>query len=234
MKRLLLFLLSVCAWAQTGPMLPDGIPFASSGGSTNTFTLVNQTNQFPTSCTPTCNLTVTSTGSGHLLVIQATNQNGGARYLSSVTGGGTWVVPAGCEGVNASAGAVSCAYVLSSSPGTTTFAVTTTTNDGYEFVTYEVSYTPGPISFDTSNATAQSASTNPPGQALTLAGTSELIFQTIALPANGPSGISAPYTNYLNWFNGGFATSFNTSSGTAPTWTWGTSNPNEINAFAFK
>ena len=47
-------------------------------------------------CNPTCTLTITSTGSSHLLVLSAFTETTG-EYISSVSGAGTWVVPTGCE-----------------------------------------------------------------------------------------------------------------------------------------
>src|SRR5574343_953860 len=101
---------------------------SASSVASNTFTLVQQQDVDNAICTsaPTCVFTVTSTGSGNLLVITATQFSGGANYISSISGGGTWVVPTGAnyQMANACCGAVSSGYVLSSTSGTTSITVT--------------------------------------------------------------------------------------------------------------
>ena len=67
-------------------------------------------------CTPTCPaMTLTNTtGTGHLLYLQSANLTASS-YISSVSGGGTWVVPSQCQINLSGQGPLSCAYVLTSS-----------------------------------------------------------------------------------------------------------------------
>lgn len=132
-------------------------------------------------CAPSCSLTVPSTGSGHLLYLEAANSSG--VFLSSVSGGGTWVVPASCQikGGQASGNALSCAYVLSSSSTpVTAINMTMAGNANTMFAFFEVASSSGQFAFDTSGSATNAASLNPSGASLTLSqGATDVVFQSI-------------------------------------------------------
>lgn len=219
--------------------LPQGI-ILGGVSSSNTFTLVQNLGNFCSSST-TCAVTVSSTGSGHLLFLQAGNSSGAADYLSSVSGGGTWVVPSSCQINDSSTGAVSCAYSLSSSSGTTTVNLTFGASSAYSVAFWEYSFTLGSTSLDTcGTGDNTTAATTQSGVALTLSGSSDVLLQATTgnTTIGGPTSISSPYGHLtgpsipLQFFGG--ADSENSSSGTAPTWTWSASNKSVVNACAFK
>ncbi len=207
--------------------------------SGNTFTQT-QTPVF-TSCSSaaTCTLTVTSTGAGHLLVITAIQTSGAADFISSVSGGGTWVVPSGantCQGSNAAVGAVSCAYVLSSSAGTTSVVITWSGTFAAFATFYEVTYSGGSVAVDKQDtAFNSSSSTSQPGPTLSITGTSDAIFQSITLFTGNVTAIDSSYVNFHSYVNfSGSANILNAASGTGPTWTLSASASAFVGAIAFK
>jgi len=142
-------------------------------------------------CAPSCSLAVPATGSGHLLYLEAANTSG--VFLGSVSGGGTWVVPASCQikgGQNAG-NALSCAYALSSSSTpATAINITMAGNANSMLAFYEVASTTGAFAFDTSNTATNAASTSPSGASLSLAqGATDVVFQSI-LVFGGTSSLS--------------------------------------------
>lgn len=152
-----------------------------------TFSLVNYTPTFVSggahkNCSPTCAITIPSTGTGHLLLLVYGNQSGPAA-LSSISGGGTWVIPSGAVTCNAaSSGSLSfgCGYVLSSSSGTTSIVVTLGTNSTTaNFAIYEVSRTSGSFVLDSQNAATHTQTCSVVGLAPTITGTSDVVFQEI-------------------------------------------------------
>lgn len=132
-------------------------------------------------CSPTCSITVPSTTAGNLLFIEASTQVSND-YISSVSGGGTWVVPVACQKQVTSPSTlnVSCAYVLSASGGTTSIAVTMAGSSSATGIgIYEVHRTSGSWALDTDGSTANTASFTPPLQPLTLTGTNDVVFQVM-------------------------------------------------------
>ena len=232
MKRILItaLLLSASAFGQQGILAPI-LQGGTAAGSTHTFTKVQQVTSGSLACSPTCNVTVASTGTGHLLVVLAVSPTTATALLSSISGGGTWVVPTGantCSRGTVAEGGVSCGYVLASTSGTTTVTLTMGVTQTYDVSFWEVSYTgAGPISVDAQNSGASTAAASPPGQALTLAGTSDAIFQNVATSSAQVTAISAPYTDFTNAGANfvGMAQTLNQSSGAAPTWTVSTGTP---------
>lgn len=181
---------SAPAYQLTGPAwyTLNQFAFKSQGGSYSPtaplFTFVNNHTQdasvmlpgrAPTvACSPNCTLTLPNTTStGHLGVLLGWN-NGGAGTISSVTNGGTWVVPTGastCKQTGITTAGLSCAYVLASVSGATTLSVTVSTNGNYQFAYFDVSRTGGSNVLDSQNSNFNSgALTVIPGQALTITG----------------------------------------------------------------
>jgi len=170
----------------------SAIAFKSSAGSftppaAGPMSLVSFVDPDPASglnglnCAPSCSLTVPSTGSGHLLYLEAANTSG--VFLGSVSGGGTWVVPSSCQirGGQSSGNALSCAYVLStSSTPVTAINITMAGNANTMFAFYEVATTSGTFAFDTTNTATNAASTSPSGASLSLSqGVTDVVFQSI-------------------------------------------------------
>lgn len=227
--------------ASLGQSLFFGNNKPASAGS-NTFTFIQQ--KFSACAANPCTVTVTSTGSGHLLVLTATEDSGSARYITSASGGGTWVVPAGCQSLNAASGATSCAYVLSSSSGTTSVSVTYTAGTALHVTFWEYLVSPGTASFGkTGVQNTTSGATPVPGVGLTGLGSSDVIFQWVILSASigGPTAVSGSYIHLLNNAGSstglnysGYASLENSGSGTAPNWTVPTSQQCTAAAITFR
>lgn len=231
MKQFLFILIASCSLLAQGVVLGgNGV----IGGNTKigqtpatggTVTFVASGEGFVTGTTDSFTLPAT-TGSGHILYV-GDGAGGSGGHLSSITGGGTWVIPAGCAVDESIAGfGTSCGYVLSSSSGATTITLNwsgSSMQHIWWYYEYSCSATAG---FDTSGSFDQTSSTNPvTGIALTLGGIKDLIFQMVKTSFDVPSGISAPYGQFNSDSNQlGWATSENTTSGAAPTWTASNTN----------
>jgi hypothetical protein len=208
------------------------------------FSLVNYTSPVGgINCNPTCSLTIPSTGSGHLLYIEAGDIVNS--HIVSINGGGTWVIPSGgnsCQISFSLAGnnALSCGYVLSSTPGTTSLGVTMSGGGATAFAVSEIASASGSFSFDTQGSTTNSASFNPKGQALTLTGTNDVIFQSIFVPGGTSSEnfYPLPYIDGQGhqFFNNeaAQATLLNTASGAAPLWVDQQNQTTVVSGVAFK
>jgi len=203
-----------------------------------TFTLVQHV--FSSACnvsSATCNVTVASTGTGHLILIGMSISN--ADFITSVSGAGTYTVPGGCEGADSTTSSTSCAYNLSSTSGVTTITVTrtSTTTGTWRCEVLELSSTATPFVLDVVGNRDQSTNTTTPaGVTLTLSGSNDVILQT-AQSSTGQTSISinAPYTIETCGANRMcFAWSLNTTSGTAPTWTMASSGHAALGAIAIK
>ena len=194
-------------------------------------------------CTPVCPaMTIPSTGSGHLLFLQSANLTASS-YISSVSGGGTWVVPAGCQINLSGVGPLSCAYVLSSSSGATSVTVTMSSSSVNGFVLYEVSRSSGSFVLDAIGTSQRTASFLPLGQGLTLSGTDDVIFQGIM--DGGGAWPSSPNRYPYYWSNNAYGNNFlaenassamlmDTANGTAPTWYNPQNSVTAVHAVAFK
>lgn len=183
-----------------------------------------------TSCTAgstTCAITVSSTGSGHLLVFYAGVVGGATNNFTitaAATGAGTMVLcpTSSCHVQFASVnGNLDMGYILSSSSGATTLTVTrntSSTNAWWAFVA-EYSYG-GTASIDTEGTrTATSCASPCAGIALTLGGSDDMIAQA-AQGAPNTTAVASPYSAQADITVGlGFAQSINTASGTAASWT---------------
>lgn len=195
-----------------------------------------------TACTTssaTCSVTMTSTGTGNVIVIGFTLVGDINEQIVSVSGGGSYTHPAGCHATD-SAGTFSsdCAYTLASTSGTTSITVTRTdaTTFGWTVAATELSFTAGPVSVDTGTPQVRDQSTNtttPAGVTLTLAGSNDAIYQIIK-GTGTVSAATSPYdvnNDFLT--SSGFATAINTVSGTAPTWTQSSNGKAALSAIAF-
>lgn len=151
-------------------------------------------------CSPTCSLTwPQATAAGHLLFVMASNLNND--HITVASNGGTWVIPSGANTcqifyVQAGNNAFSCAYVLSSTAGATTISVTLNGTSSTGFGIWEIATTNGSFVLDTQDSHVNAASFAPSGQALTLTGTNDVIFQGGFVPG-GAAGVTAYPQTYL-------------------------------------
>jgi len=219
------------------PVVVTSKPPAAAGG---TVTYVKDGEGFCSGCTTNSFSLPATTGSGHILLIGDAGNTSSTVGISSITctgcaGSAAWVTPAGCTGAGTAA-YVSCAYVISSaiiSSVTINWSGSAATHIWW-YYEYSCSAT---ASYDTSGFTNNgNAAANPqPGVALTLSGASYLIFQTAA-EYNALQSISSPYGHFNTdgTIGQGWATSENTTSGTAPNWTLLGANQLIVNALAIK
>jgi hypothetical protein len=255
------------ALQSTSWMAVAGLAFRSTAGTFTTptnFSLVNYSSTYQsnsggslTTCNPTCNITINSTGSGNLLYLQNASADG--RVISSVSdGSNTWVVPTGANTCSQSSGTngISCAYALSSVSGVTTITVTmggNGSNNGFDI--YEVSRTSGTFALDAQGSAARAASTRPLGQSLgsscsgcsgAITGTNDAIF--VAMSASGgPGGVQYFLQAYNNKGSNSFAggntfvinyantgSLFNSTNVAAEIWANDPNNASVVNKVAFK
>jgi len=199
--------------------------------------LVNFTSPQGVNCSPSCSLKIPTTGSGHLLYVESADLTG--NYISSISGGGTWVIPNGantCRIALASTSALSCAYLLSITAGVTSLGVTMTGSANASFTISEVASSAGAFSLDAEGSTTNPPSPNPSGQALTLTGKSDVIFQASFIPG-GSSGVTFyPLTNGFYFMNSEAqqAELLNTTNGAAPMWVNQQFNATTVTGVAFK
>jgi hypothetical protein len=201
--------------------------------------VVNYTAPQGVSCNPSCSLNIPSTGAGHLLYLEAANLT--SSRISSVSAGGTWVIPGGCQITLPSlGGALSCGYVLSSTAGTTSLSVTMTGGTNGSFAVWELASASGSFTFDIQGSATNAASYSPKGVALTLTGTNDVIFQS-AFVNGGTSAVSLYPMPRISgqgtmFFNNEAACAalLNTTDGAAPLWANEQNNATVVTGIAFK
>ena len=189
----------------------------------------------------TTSFTVPSTGSGNLLALMVTDSTGSAYYVTSVTSGGTWTVPTGCQQLVSGGFSQSCAYAPSSTSGVTSITLNFTSNASYSWRYWEVHSTLGTIALDPSGGLGVTGfitpgTTSATGVTLTLTGTNDYIMQGIAGYSAAPNAIASPYADFQagNESNlDGYGDRLNTTSGTAPAWTMASSTDYAGTAMAF-
>lgn len=205
------------------------------------FTRVQKaTNGACTSTSTTCSVTVSSTGSGHAIIVMERSQ-AASITISSVSGGGTYTQCTTCAGSQTQAAtSTDIFYTLASTSGTTSITVTrSASGSAWACEVAEYSVTAGnTIAYDASNNVNDSTGAiSQPGVALTLGGTNDVITQAAGISSTQTiNSVSSPYTvldpspaaTYM------FVESINTSSGSAPTFTLGASNRLEASALALK
>lgn len=202
-----------------------------------TWTAVAKNSHTCSNATNTCNLTVTSTGTNHVILIGVHYvSSGGQLTISSVSGGGSYTAPAGCASYLASQiiGAA-CAYTLASTSGATTITVNLSANvsNAWDIDAREYSTT-STAAFDVVGTSQPASSATPAGVTLSLTGTNDVIFQ-LATTVNAVTAVNSPWSATLETQNGnGYADSINTGSGTAPTWTCSSSSLSVMAAIAIK
>ena len=234
-----LLLLPISLQAQLVARIP-GPGGLTAGG---TWSVIQHKSSNTASCDglATCTLSVTSTGSGHVLaLVYAGNNNTGASAYSSVSDNESevWAQCTACTATLNYSGTAYLttivAYVLSSTAGVTSVTMNLTANAtewSLEFVELSSSSTPY---YDTGNHSNDASCTSCAGVGLTLVGNDAVI--QIANVAGGVTGISGSGFSILDIDTqtvNGFASALNTNSGIAPTWTQSPAGVTSNSAIAF-
>jgi hypothetical protein len=190
-----------------------------------------QFKQYTQTCNPTCVLTLPqATGAGNLLFVMSANLNND--NIAMVSGGGTWLVPSGTNTcrinfVQAGNNAFSCAYVLASTAGATSVSVTLNGTSSTGFAVWEIASSTGlPWTFDTQGSHVNGTGASPPGEALTITGKNDVVFQGMFAPGGAGEVTYYPLT-YIDHAGAGYIL-FNEASEamllnsgpTAPSPTW--------------
>jgi len=213
------------AGAFTPPAQPLSISSAPENGPNQQCTTASC--PFPFTTTPTQALPA-----GDACVIWDTNSSTTSHYISTMTGCGTWVVPAGCQASSSTGGSISCAYNLNLGSscigedinGTFT-ANDATTNTWLAGACFH--RTSGSWTYGGSNSATDATSLTPAGVSVSGCGANNAVyFQGIEVLA-----AVLPSTQTLYWqpaYGGGSnqnANSFgsnaalvNSTNTTAPTW----------------
>ena len=241
---LISLLLPTCLQAQLVARIPG--PGGLNAAGAGAWSVVQHTyfNSTP-GCngTATCSITVSSTGSGHVLVLEGSLYNNVSHLtLSSISGGGTWVQCNACtEQFTPSAGIYFdniVGYVMSSSSGTTSVTMNISANATYWSLEFtELALSAGTPYYYTGGATGYataSCNTTCVGPSLTLNGTNAAVLQ-MAATVGAVSSISggAGYSLDLDYQSFGFAYAVNTNNGTGPTWTVSPAGSTAVSAIAF-
>ncbi len=177
-------------------------------------------------------VTVPATVAGDLLYVEQIYGGTGGQ-LSSGSGGGTWVFPANCNNSIASAGSLSCGYVLSATGGVTSITMTLNAGNAVElhFRSYHPSSTTAvaeTVPAATTNAACSNNCTTP---TVTLTGTSDVVIAAMANQLSNCS-VAAPYGNYAAPSGDGIADNLNTASGTGATFSQASVCPSTNNGIA--
>jgi len=214
------------------------IAFTSSLGTLSPpatpMSLVHYTTSQP-SCSHTCSVTIPSTGTGNLLYLEAADIT--SSFISSVSGGGSWVIPSAsnsCRILLTGGSQLSCAYVLSATAGTTTINVTMSGSGPTQLGVFEVSSSGGLFSLDAQASKTNGFNIDPPGVSFCASGCDapaltgpDVVFGTIFAPG-GPSGVTFdPYPlGGANWFfnQAAMGVRLNVSGDEKPVWAFGISN----------
>ena len=168
------------------------LAFKSSAGSfTPTppqFSIKNFVAPQGLNCSPGCPaITIPATTAGDLLYVESGNLGS---HIASISGGGSWTVNPSCAISMSQAGNdnLSCAYLLSVAANTTTLNITMSGSAATYFAIWEIAdANGGTFSLDTIGKTTNGASLAPPGQPLTIAGSNDVIFQSIFVPGGTSS-----------------------------------------------
>lgn len=186
-----------------------------------TFTLVQKVVNNACGTGTTCAITTSATGSGNIIFIGVAVASG-TKTISSISAGGTF---AHCTGTDASVSGTNSSdaqYTLSSTGGVTSMTVTINSSAGaWVAEMQEWSFT-GTPSIDVCGSISNSTTTNRGGVDLTaLTGSNDLLYQVIeSISGITVTAINGAYSNTDLGARYGFAAAANSTTGTAPTWTW--------------
>ena len=224
---LVLLLVSSPAWA-TWTLVQDKVTGSCSGASA------------------ICTVTLTSTGSGHLITAEAMYPGAGGSITSASCGGTLTHCPSCFVEEATSLISEDGAYILSSSSGTTSCTITLTSNPGggWKAEFQEWSFTASSISLDTgatptNNRDQTTTSTSIVGPSLTLSANNHVIIEmnNAANTSNSISGGCAGGSGYT--LGAGVTSSksmaycYNSTDATAPTWAQASAGRAALGAMAF-
>lgn len=156
-----------------------------------------------TACGTSCAVTVTSTGTGNLLVAgcfapTTTTSKG----CTAVSGGGTWVHPTGCVATSSTAiGLTDFWYSLSSTSGATTVTVTFGNANGTanEVWVEEISSTATPFTFGACAVLSNQAATSSPSiPTISPSGVANAMFGVVFTQSTINAGSAASGTGWTN------------------------------------
>jgi len=232
---------AICAFQYAIP----GSTYVAAARGAHTFAFVQAAeNAACASGSSTCVVTPTSTTAvGNLILVFVKPSSGSLRTITGVNCGVSWAPLNGSLAILYSTGvAVDAAYVLSATAACSSLTITLNSSGGtsvWNAGMMEFSYTPTSpsVASDSSGATSWTSQTPVPGIALTLSGTSDLIFQQACIaPSKNITAISsytqpAPFSTAAPW---SAAYLLNTASGAAPSWTVSGTTYSALDAVAFK
>jgi hypothetical protein len=223
---------STATWASTagGMVNASGLLTAGGGSGGGTFSLVQAPAITTCSAGTTCAVTVSSTGTGHAIIVEAYFLSSTNQITSIGDTKNTYTL---CPGSSAAPNGLDCSlnlpwwqqtgYVLNSVSGATTITVTLPTSEtSWKVAVAEVALSGSgtSIQFDAGVAGFDSTCTTCAGLSLSswITGTNDYIFQ-MGGPLNSLTAITGGYTTPALFSTVGFAGLPNTTSGTAPNWT---------------
>jgi hypothetical protein len=180
----------------TGAAQFMALAFKSSAGTftptSSQFSVKNFVAPQGVNCNPNCSVTIPATTAGDLLYVQSGNLGS---HITSVTGGGSWIVDPNCQVSMNQAGNdnLSCSYLLSVAANTTTLNISMSGSAATYFAIWEIANASGTaFSLDAIGKTTNSASLAPPGQVLSITGTNDVIFQSVFAPGGTSSWTLMP------------------------------------------
>jgi hypothetical protein len=206
--------------------------------------------EFSCSSTTTCTITPTALTGGSsnpVVIIGHFYSPTAAPALTGISAGGTFVIPSGgnaCAGfasvtVDTGAG-IACGYIAAPTAGVSSIVVSYTGGlaiAGDVYIDLIELHTTLTAVFDAAGngASAGTPASNVSGVALTLSGSNDAIVQAFSPFTSGPTAISGAYTAFFDTPLSFYAVAgaINTSVGTAPAWTNG-STQYALTAIAFK
>lgn len=201
-----------------------------------TWTLVQHKCNAACGASASCNVGVTATGSGNLIVAKEINESGTSAQITSITGGsGTYTHCTTCNG--GTSNDVDASYTTNSTAGSTTITLNLgATPSTWEACVDEFSSTVGGIALDGGAsptchgvvATAAPVSCN-----LTITGTNDAI-STAQVWTLTLTGVNSPYAGFDAPNGNGAGSNINTNSGTGAVWAPTTSGSGKNFSIAFK
>jgi hypothetical protein len=187
-----------------------------------TFTVVQHVaNNSCTASSTSCTLTVSSTGAGHIILIGYAG--GSSKTITGVSGGGTYTHCTACTGSNVNGEGTDISYTLASTSGTTSIVVSYTVTPTPFVEMVELSFTGSSVALDFGANVDNTTNTLRGGAVLSSAtGTNDAVYQVISTSGVITiSAISSPYTSFCDCgTTHGFGVGINTTTFTAPTWTF--------------
>lgn len=235
MRSIIFLLLAASVWAQNNAQALLIARPQSTGGGSNTFTLI-QHKDFDNSGSGTgggtcatsgtsCQVTTSSTGTSNIIIVWTiTGNNTTVNSPSASTSQGTWTHCASCNVFDGAAGHADAWYVLASTSGATSVTCNTNTADGAYLGCWagEYSCSPGPCTVDNSNTATNASCSTCAAPSLSITGTKDLFVQAI-VPGSNATAINGAYTNPADFPGGNFgvAGAINQTTYSAPNWTTG-------------